>query len=147
MRFSLDHLLNSPLNPVKPRPAATPEPPLRSELYSLEQLQRHARALAQRHHVARQRGKDRLLPRLTENERILRAYNAETMVVERTRSLTPAAEWILDNFYLIEEQVRTARRHLPRGYSRELPHLTTGPQAGFPRVYDLVLELISHVDG
>ncbi|MBE0546043.1 MAG: cyclic beta 1-2 glucan synthetase [Verrucomicrobia bacterium] len=39
-----------------------------------------------------------------------------------------------------------ARRHLPRGYSRELPRLVAGPSAGLPRVYDLVLELISHVD-
>ena len=39
-----------------------------------------------------------------------------------------------------------ARRHLPRGYSRELPRLLNGPSAGLPRVYDIVLELISHVD-
>ena len=60
--------------------------------------------------------------------------------------LTPAAEWLLDNFYLIEEQIQMARRHLPRGYSRELPRLLNGPSAGLPRVYDIVLELISHVD-
>src|SRR6185295_7595434 len=51
-----------------------------------------------------------------------------------------------DNFYLIEEQVQMARRHLPRNYSRELPRLVNGPSAGLPRVYDIVLELISHVD-
>src|SRR6185436_1782526 len=63
-----------------------------------------------------------------------------------TRSVTPAAEWLLDNFYLIEEQIHTARRHLPRGYSRELPRLESGASAGLPRVYDIVLELIAHVD-
>ena len=52
----------------------------------------------------------------------------------------PAGEWLLDNFYLIEEQIRTARRHLPRGYSRELPRLTEARPAGFPRVYDIALE-------
>ena len=62
------------------------------------------------------------------------------------RRITPAAEWLLDNFYLIEEQIQMARRHLPRGYSRELPRLLNGPSAGLPRVYDIVLELISHVD-
>ncbi len=40
-----------------------------------------------------------------------------------------------------------SRRHFPRGYSRELPHLVQGPRAGYPRIYDLALELISHVDG
>jgi cyclic beta-1,2-glucan synthetase len=54
---------------------------------------------------------------------------------------------LLDNFYLIEEQIRTAKRHLPQGYSRELPRLLNGPSAGLPRVYDIALEIISHGDG
>ena len=61
--------------------------------------------------------------------------------------MSPADESLLDNFYLIEEQIRTARRHLPKNYSKELPRLRTGPSMGFPRVYDIALELISHVDG
>ncbi|HSW52034.1 MAG TPA: hypothetical protein VLG93_02285, partial [Sulfuricaulis sp.] len=56
-------------------------------------------------------------------------------------------EWLLDNFYLVEEQIRTARRHLPKGYSRELPRLAHGPSAGLPRVYDIALETIAHGDG
>ncbi|HUH29918.1 MAG TPA: glucoamylase family protein, partial [Rhodanobacter sp.] len=63
------------------------------------------------------------------------------------KRITPAAEWLLDNFYLIEEQIRIARRHLPKGYSHELPRLDNGPSAGLPRVYDLALEVISHGDG
>ena len=43
--------------------------------------------------------------------------------VKTDHRITPASEWLLDNFYLIEEQIRTARRHLPKGYSRELPRL------------------------
>jgi hypothetical protein len=66
--------------------------------------------------------------------------------VDQSRRITPAAEWLLDNFYLIEEQIQLARRHLPRGYSRELPRLANGASVGLPRVYDIVLELISHVD-
>ena len=46
-----------------------------------------------------------------------------TEAVQANRRITPAGEWLLDNFYLIEEQIRTARRHLPKGYSRELPRL------------------------
>ncbi len=61
--------------------------------------------------------------------------------------ITPAADWLLDNFYLIEEQIRTAKAHLPKGYSRELPRLARGPSAGLPRVYDLAFEAISHGDG
>ena len=48
---------------------------------------------------------------------------------------------------LIEEQIRTTERHLPKGFSRELPHLLTGSSAHFPWVYDIALEAISHRDG
>jgi len=67
--------------------------------------------------------------------------------VKADRRVTPAGEWLLDNFYLIEEQIRTARRHFPKGYSRQLPFLASGPSAGLPRVYDIALEAISHGDG
>ena len=107
---------------------------------------RHARFLAANHQVSTGRGSDLLLARLDENEEIVRTFNRATLAVHETRRVTPAAEWLLDNFYLIEEQIQLARRHLPRGYSRELPILLNGPSAGLPRVYDIVLELIAHVD-
>ena len=122
------------------------EPPLRAELFTAEQLERHARALAAEHRVVTQRSSNRLLALLDRNEHSLRAFNSATLAVGSNRRITPAAEWLLDNFYLIEEQIQMARRHLPRGYSRELPRLSNGPCAGLPRVYDIVLELISHVD-
>jgi cellobiose phosphorylase len=122
------------------------EPPLRAELFSVEQLARHARSLAANHRIATQRCSNRLLARLDKNEQSLRAFNGVTLAMGTSRRITPAAEWLLDNFYLIEEQIQMARRHLPRGYSRELPRLLNGAGAGFPRVYDIVLELISHVD-
>jgi cellobiose phosphorylase len=122
------------------------EPPLRAELLSVEQLARHAKALAANHQVITRKGSNRLLTRLGQNENIIRAFNRATLAVGPSRRVTPAAEWLLDNFYLIEEQIQMARRHLPRGYSRELPRLLNSPSAGLPRVYDIVLELISHVD-
>jgi len=127
------------------RPGSS-ELPLRAELFSVEQLARHARTIAAGHKIVAGRTANNLLARLDANERSLRVFNRAICGVESGRRLTPAAEWMLDNFYLIEEQVQMARRHLPRGYSRELPRLTDGPSAGQPRVYDIVLELISHVD-
>ena len=127
------------------RPNAS-EPPLRAELFSVEQLARQASALAATHEIVTRRGSNQLLARLGQNEEVLRAYNRATLVATKSRHVTPAAEWLLDNFYLIEEQIQMARRHLPRNYSRELPRLVSGRSAGLPRVYDLVLELISHLD-
>ncbi len=127
-------------------PPSEGEPPLRAELFSVEQLARHARTLAANHQVVTRQGSNSLLARLTQNEDILRTFNRATLGVKPGRRVTPAAEWLLDNFYLIEEQMQMAKRHLPRGYSRELPRLLNGSCTGLPRVYDIVLELISHVD-
>ncbi len=124
------------------------EPPLRSELFSSDQMEQHGKTLAGQHKLGLKHAQNRLLTRLAENEGVLLGVrNLLTEAVKATRRITPAGEWLLDNFYLIEEQIRTARRHLPKGYSRELPQLLNGPSAGLPRVYDIALETISHGDG
>ncbi len=124
------------------------EPPLRAELFSADQMEQHGKTLADSHTISSGHAPDRLLTRLAENEGLLiGVQNLLTEAVKANRRITPAGEWLLDNFYLIEEQIRTARRHLPKGYSRELPRLTQGPSAALPRVYDLALEMISHGDG
>src|SRR3990172_7913771 len=104
--------------------------------------------LADSHKLSPGHAPEQLLARLAENEDVLfEARNLLTEAVKTNRRITPAGEWLLDNFYLIEEQVRMAKRHLPKGYSRELPRLQNGPSAGLPRVYDIALETISHGDG
>jgi cyclic beta-1,2-glucan synthetase len=124
------------------------EPPLRAELFSADQMEQHGKTLADSHTLSPGRAPDRLLTRLTENEGLLiGVQNLLTEAVKANRRITPAGEWLLDNFYLIEEQIRTARRHLPKGYSRELPRLMNGPSAALPRVYDIALEMILHGDG
>ena len=124
------------------------EPPLRAELFSREQMKIHGKALADSHKLSSGRAPSRLLKRLSENEAVLiGTRNLLSETVKANRRIVPAGEWLLDNAYLIEEQIRTARRHLPKGYSRELPRLANSPSAGFPRVYDIALEAISHGDG
>jgi cellobiose phosphorylase len=130
------------------RKYAGDELPLRSELFSAGQMRQHGKVLAGLHHLKPGRSQDRLLSRLAENESLLlEVHNLLTGDVKADRRITPAGEWLLDNFFVIEEQIRTAIRHLPKGYSRELPRLSRGPSAGLPRVYDLALETISHGDG
>ena len=121
---------------------------LLSELFSIDQLKRHAVTLAAQCRIDSRRGPDRLLPRLKDNERVLlRAYDVVTAAAMPGQRIGAAEAWLLDNFYLIEQQIDLARRHLPRGYSRQLPRLGDGVLAGFPRIYRLALDLISHQDG
>ena len=130
--------------------AAEEEAPLRSELFSADQMELHGKALAATHALSSEYAPDQLLARLAANESVLLKVRALlTAAVSAKRRITPAGEWLLDNFYLISEQIRTARRHLPKGYSRELPRLANVASAftGRPRVYDIALEIISHGDG
>src|SRR5690606_4295057 len=122
--------------------------PFHLELYNSDQMEIHAEAVAKAH--VEQKGKvhDKLLKRLDKNETVL--LDVRNLLVESIQSskiITPGGEWLLDNYYLIEEQVVIARKHLPKGYSEGLPYLENGKSAGMPRVYDIVLEIISHSDG
>ncbi len=122
--------------------------PIRSELFSLEQLESYARTLAASHQLTSEKTSEHLLKRLAENEEILlEVHNLLTASTKENKRITPAGEWLLDNFYLIEEQMYTGKKHLPKGYSKGLPQLAKGPSAGLPRVYDLAVELIAHSDG
>jgi cellobiose phosphorylase len=124
------------------------QPPLRAELFSADQMEQHGRSLAALHKLSKARPQNRLLRRLDENEQVLlEACELLTAAVKSKQRIAPAGEWLLDNFYLIEEQIRTARQHLPKGYSRGLPRLARVPFDGLPRVYDLALQAISHGDG
>jgi len=123
-------------------------PPLRSELFGMLQLESHAKRIAALHQVRVERGPERLLARLKRNQEVIRESHASIVkAMRRRRHVAPAAEWLLDNYYLIDEQIRLALTHLPRSYSRELPRLSEGPYQGLPRVYDLILQLVSHTDG
>ncbi len=124
------------------------ETPLRSELFGASQMEQHGKTLAGIHTLSSAPITEKLLTRLGENEGVLHEVrDLLTEAVKGNRRITPAGEWLLDNFYLIEEQVRTAKRHLPKGYSKVLPRLKNGPSSGLPRVYDIALETISHGDG
>ena len=131
-----------------PRYEPDEQPPLRSELLSADQIEQYGKRLAASHKLMTAHVRDPLLARLAANEAILvDVCNLLSIAVSANNRITPAGEWLLDNFYLIEEQIRTARQHFPQGYSRELPRLANGPSAGLPRVYAIALETISHGDG
>src|SRR5438128_12223840 len=130
------------------RSNAAGELPIREELYSVERLEQYAAALAARHTLA---GKPRrlnlLLPRLEENGRkLLAAYKALAESIREEHVISPAAEWLVDNFHIVEEQVREIREDLPKSYYYELPQLAEGDFKNYPRIYALSIALIGHTD-
>ena len=88
-----------------------------------------------------------LAGRLDDNEAVLLdAYRTIAKAISEERAITPAAEWLLDNYHLVEEQIREIRDDLPPGYYRQLPKLADGPFAGYPRVFGVAWAFVAHTD-
>ncbi|HBT17655.1 MAG TPA: hypothetical protein DEB05_11960, partial [Firmicutes bacterium] len=62
-------------------------------------------------------------------------------------ALPPASEWLVDNMYLINEQIQYIRRNFPKSYCKKLPSLIDGPMRGYKRIYAIILELLEKTDG
>ncbi|HEY7862660.1 MAG TPA: glucoamylase family protein, partial [Thermoanaerobaculia bacterium] len=125
-----------------------PPPPIRGEIFSSERLESFAESLAASHAVfpGVRRGQP-LLPRLRENgDFLLAAYRSIARAIREGRPISPAAEWLADNFHVVEEQVREILEDLPPAYHRELPKLEGGPLADYPRVYGLAWSFVEHTD-
>ncbi len=121
---------------------------IREELFSLERLESHARSLAAAQPVAAGPRSGRPLDRrLAENQqRLVAAFKTLGAAAAAREEVTPAAQWLLDNFHLVEEQVREIRRDLPRSYYRQLPKLISGPFEGLPRVFGIAWAFVAHTD-
>ncbi len=124
------------------------EEPIRAELFGIERLEEHAESLAAAQRPTDQPSKGRnLLPRVRDNAQVLlAAYRSVAETIREKSEITPAAEWLLDNFHIVEEQIRGIRDHLPGTYYRRLPKIAEGHLAGYPRVYGLAWAYVAHTD-
>ncbi len=122
--------------------------PIRGELFSAERLEQHAESLAAAHVTSEVVGEGHsLIPRVVENGRILlEYYRATANSIQQGGTITPASEWLVDNFYIVEEQLREIRDDLPRGFYRKLPKLAAGHLEGYPRVFAVAWAFVAHTD-
>lgn len=124
------------------------EEPLRTELFNSEQMERLGSSLAETHKLSKEAGGDHLLKRMADNERVLHeTHKLISDLIKKDYQIPPAGEWLIDNFYLIEDHVRSAKFQFPKEYSKDLPLLDYGHSSGELRIYDIVLHVISHSDG
>ncbi len=124
------------------------EQPIRAELYGPEKLQSEAERLATSHKDILRVGRGGpMRARLDENDRQLRTIHDSIVAGSKhAEAISPAAEWFLDNFHLVLDQIREVRQDFPPHYEKELPHLTRGDLAGYPRVYSIATSLVAHTD-
>jgi cyclic beta-1,2-glucan synthetase len=121
---------------------------LRAELFSIERLEQHATSLAAAQPVTQsRRDGGRVGVRLKNNESLLlAAYRSMAAAVAEGSPVTPAAEWLLDNYHVVEEQIREIREDLPPSFYRLLPKLASGHLAGYPRVFAIAWVFVAHTD-
>ncbi len=122
---------------------------IRDASLTSDELETHAREMAYDHAVSKRLNLFNWpVPRMNENYKyILSVYKALNEDMQKGIGTTPAAEWLLDNFYIIEEQVKGIRKDLTKEFYSRLPMLSSGPFKGYARIYTVALELVSHTDG
>ena len=119
-----------------------------SEIFGVERMRQHARSLAESQITSNSPLKVvSVIYRLDENARLLlEVYREISAAVANGRPVTPAAEWLIDNYHLVEVQIRQTRADLPAGFYRQLPKLASGPLAGHPRIFGLAWAYVAHTD-
>jgi cyclic beta-1,2-glucan glucanotransferase len=129
-------------------PSWADEEAIRNELFSTERLEQHAESLAAAQSVSSRPEKGRpLAKRVRDNdEALLDAYRVIAAAIADKRPITPAAEWLIDNFHLAEDQIREILTDLPPSYYRQLPKLAEGPFKGYPRIFEIAWAFVAHTD-
>ena len=124
------------------------EEPISAEIFSVERLEQHAESLAKAQEVSpAPTAGISLHGRLKSNAASLNAaFNALIVGIRDGRAVTPAAEWLVDNYYIVDEHIHAVRRDLPLGFYKQLPKLSSGPLRGYPRIYGLAWAIVAHTD-
>ena len=126
------------------------EPLIRAELFGAQRFEQHGRSLAAAQPVRKKSlnvGGPSFFPRVQENIAALRqAYDYVATISRSGQYVTPAAEWLLDNFHLVEAQLQQINDGVPRRYYADLPKLADQQLEGLPRVYGIVWAYVAHTD-
>ena len=127
-----------------------PQPLIRAELFGAQRFEQHGRSLAQAQTVRKAShwgGGPSFFPRVQENIAGLRqAYDYVATISQSGQYVTPAAEWLLDNFHLVEAQLQQIQEGVPRRYYAHLPKLADKQLEGLPRVYGIAWAYVAHTD-
>jgi cyclic beta-1,2-glucan synthetase len=119
-----------------------------AELFTQEQLEAYATRLAREHHVATDpRDARPFVSRTEEIGRELDDIYKLLSAAGRAAQPVPSEDWLRDNHFVVQDQVRAIRRDLPRKFYLELPKLEDGAYARYPRVFALASELVIHTAG
>ena len=123
------------------------EPPIRAEIFAAARFRQHGRSLGEAHAARSRTSRSAFFPRLHDNIAVLREAHRYIGSQERSgRYVSPAGEWLLDNFHVVVAQIKEIHDGLPRRYFRDLPVLVDAHLAGLPRIYGVAWAYVAHTD-
>src|SRR5215470_3210812 len=136
-------LLNGAAKPL----AAGADAPIRSTFYHEANLRRLGQELARNKTAIPGYGDFDFQRRIRDSGKVIReVYLATNEAQAKGETITPAAQWLLDNHYLIEETVYQVKRDLPRRFYKELPGESFGGEAPIPRALAIAWAYVAHSD-
>ena len=117
-------------------------------LLDKKQLESHLQKIATNHNLINKPSKDTYpIPQLLDNyETIKIVYNLLNEHVKLGISTHPAGEWLLDNFYIIEETVKQIQKELTLKKYMNFLGIANGKYKGFARIYVLAGEIVAYTD-
>lgn len=148
----IDHLpgLSRYARDLLGRPGVPAAAHVRSELFGVQRFVEHGHSLAHAQAVYPPGSVPRgmgFFPRVKENLAALRSdFDYIALTSQKGHDISPAAEWLLDNFHLVEAQLQQIREGVPQHYYAQLPKLSAPPLAGLPRVYGIAWAYVAHTD-
>ena len=112
------------------------------------QLEKHLEKIASSHNTTSKSQKDTYpVPQLIENfKTIEEVYNILNEHLKLGINIHPAGEWLLDNFYIIEETVKQIQKELPLNKYMNFVGISNGEYKGFARIYVLASEIVAYTD-
>ena len=113
-----------------------------------EQLKNHLEKMAMQHTLKKQSNKNTYpIPQLLENYvKIRKVYQLLNEHIKLDISIHPAGEWILDNFYIIEESVKQIEKEMSIKKYINFTGIQNGKYKGFARIYVLATEIVAYTD-
>ncbi|HEY6599095.1 MAG TPA: hypothetical protein VIZ30_07275, partial [Pseudomonadales bacterium] len=146
LRRHVPHAAHEALAILDPARGAI-EPPIRAEIFAAARFRQHGRSLGETHAARLRTSRSAFFPRMHDNIAVLREAHHYIGVQERSgRHVSPAGEWLLDNFHVVVSQIKEIHDGLPRRYFRDLPVLVDAHLAGLPRVYGVAWAYVAHTD-
>ncbi|MCH8548154.1 MAG: glycosyltransferase 36 [Balneolaceae bacterium] len=79
-------------------------------------------------------------------DELVHAYRILTGMAKSDREISPGGEWLIDNFYIIQEQIVQTEIDFPKEYQVSIPICASGDYEGLPRVYELALNYLTNTD-